>query len=67
VCEIVLFRAIIVLFVAVGVVLIVGTCCTIVVSAAPIYISHGVGVWAPNGMELESPHWAESEFINAFF
>jgi hypothetical protein len=44
VCEIVLFRAIIVLFVTVGVVLVVGTCCTIVVSAAPICTSHSVGV-----------------------
>jgi hypothetical protein len=47
-CEIILFRVIIVLFVIVGVVLVVDTCCTSVVSTAPIYTSLGVSVWAPN-------------------
>jgi hypothetical protein len=34
--------------VAVRVVLVVGTCCTSVISDAPICTSPGVGVWAPN-------------------
>jgi hypothetical protein len=44
VCMIVLFRAVIVLFVAVGAVLVVGTCCTSVVSATPICTSPGMDV-----------------------
>jgi hypothetical protein len=45
VCGIILFRAVIILFV---VVLVVGTRCTSVLSAAPICISPDVGVWALN-------------------
>jgi hypothetical protein len=44
VCGIILFRAIIVLLVAVGVILVVGTCCTSVVSAVPICTS--LSLWA---------------------
>jgi hypothetical protein len=36
VCEIVFFRSFIILFVTVGVVLVVDTCCTSVVPTAPI-------------------------------
>jgi hypothetical protein len=39
ICEIVLFRAIIILFVTVGVVLIVDTCCTSVLSVVPVCTS----------------------------
>jgi hypothetical protein len=47
-CGIILFKAVIVLFVAVGVVLVVDTCCTSVISAAPICTSPSVGLhWAP--------------------
>jgi hypothetical protein len=42
VCEIVLFRIVIVLDL-----LVVGTYCTSVASVAPICTSSGVGVWAP--------------------
>jgi hypothetical protein len=45
VCGIVLFRAVIIMFVAVGVVLIVGTCCTSVISAAPICTSSRSYLW----------------------
>jgi hypothetical protein len=47
-CGIILFKVVIVLFVAVGVVLVVDTCCTSVISAAPICTSPSVGLhWAP--------------------
>jgi hypothetical protein len=42
VCGIVLFRAVIVLLRAIGVVLVVDTCCTIVVSVVPIFLSFGL-------------------------
>jgi hypothetical protein len=48
VCGIILFRTVIVLFVAVEIVLVVGTCSISVVFATPICFSLGVGVWAPN-------------------
>jgi hypothetical protein len=48
VCGIVLFRTVIVLFVDVGVVLVVDTCCTSIVSATPICTSPDVSLWAPN-------------------
>jgi hypothetical protein len=48
VCGIVLFRAVIVLFVAVEVVLVVDTCCTSTVYATPICTSPRSGLWAPN-------------------
>jgi hypothetical protein len=45
---IVLLRAVIVMFVVVGIILVVGTCCTSVISVAPICTNHGVGLcWAP--------------------
>jgi hypothetical protein len=46
-CGIVLFRAVIILSVAIEVVLIVDTYCISIISAASICISPGVNLWAP--------------------
>jgi hypothetical protein len=66
VCEIVLFRVVIVLFVAVGVVLIVDTYYTSVVSAAPICISPGVGVWAPTKTSLTKIYFKKNQLSTNF-
>jgi hypothetical protein len=66
VCGIVLFRAAIVLFVAVRVVLVVGTCCTSVVSATHICNSPGVDVWAPTKTSLTKIYLKKKSTLSKF-
>jgi hypothetical protein len=47
-CGIVLFRVVIVLFVAVEIALVVDTCCISIVSAAPICTSSRSDLWPSN-------------------